>query len=74
VSLEPGKNVSVVARCNRSTSCTKTAASAGEAVVLVSELSNVRKKTRELQHMLGKKTMGAEILKDAAVEIARSRK
>ena len=58
-------------------SCIKTAAagavSAGEAVVPASELSDALKQIRELQRMLGKKTMEAEILKEA-VEIARSRK
>ena len=49
------------------------AVSAGEAVVPASELSNALKQIRELQRMLGKKTMEAEILKEA-VEIARSRK
>ena len=38
-----------------------------------SELSDALKQIRELQRMLGKKTMEAEILKEA-VEIARSRK
>ena len=38
-----------------------------------SELSDVLKQIRELQRMLGKKTMEVEILKEA-VEIARSRK
>ena len=38
-----------------------------------SELSDGLKQIRELQWMLGKKTMEAEILKEA-VEIARSRK
>jgi transposase len=36
-------------------------------------LSDALKQIRELQRMLGKKTMEAEILKEA-VEIARSRK
>jgi transposase len=49
------------------------AVSAGEAVVPTSELSDVLKQIHELQRMLGKKTMEAEILKEA-VEIARSRK
>lgn len=49
------------------------AVSAGEAVVSASELADAPKQIRELQRMLGKKTMEAEILKEA-VEIARSRK
>ncbi len=48
------------------------AVSAGEAVVPASELAEVMKQIRELQRLLGKKTMEAEILKEA-VEIARSR-
>ena len=42
-------------------------------MVPVPELSDALKQIRELQRMLGKKTMEAEILKEA-VEIARSRK
>lgn len=42
-------------------------------MVPASELSDALKQIRELQRMLGKKTMEAEILKEA-VEIARSRK
>ncbi|MBT1080480.1 hypothetical protein KJ045_16210 [Pseudomonas aeruginosa] len=49
------------------------AVSAGEAVVPASELSDALRQIRELQRMLGKKTMEAEVLKEA-VEIARSRK
>ena len=49
------------------------AVSAGEVVVPASELSDALKQIRELQRMLGKKTMEAEILKEA-VGIARSRK
>ena len=39
------------------------AVSAGEAVVPASKLSDALKQTRELQRMLGKKTMEAESLK-----------
>lgn len=39
------------------------AVSAGEAVVPASELADALKQIRELQRMLGKKTMEAEILK-----------
>ena len=42
-------------------------------MVPASELSDALKQIRELQRMLGNKTMEAEILKEA-VEIARSRK
>ena len=84
-SLEPGQRVLIVARRN----CINanqlflwrklyqdgslSAVSAGEAVVPASELSDTLKQIRELQRMLGKKAMGAEILEEA-VEIARSRK
>jgi transposase len=47
--------------------------SASEAVVSASELADALKQTRELQRLLGKKTMEAKILKEA-VEVARSRK
>ena len=49
------------------------AVSAGECVVPASELAYALKQIRELQRMLGKKTMQVEILQDA-VEIARSQK
>ena len=83
-SLEPGQSVSVVARRNGINANqlflwrklyqdgSLSAVSAGEAVVPASELSDALKQIRELQRMLGKKTMEAEILKEA-VEIARSR-
>lgn len=47
--------------------------SAGEAVVPASELADALKQARELQRLLGKRTMEAEILKEA-VEVTRSRK
>ncbi|WP_420875218.1 IS3 family transposase [Pseudomonas baetica] len=84
-SLEPGQSVSVLARRNGINANqlflwrklyqdgSLSAVSAGEAVVPASELSDALKQIRELQRMLGKKTMEAEILKEA-VEIARSRK
>ncbi|UVJ45976.1 IS3 family transposase [Pseudomonas sp. LS1212] len=84
-SLESGQSVSVVARRNGINANqlflwrklyqdgSLSAVSAGEAVVPASELSDALKQIRELQRMLGKKTMEAEILKEA-VEIARSRK
>lgn len=49
------------------------AVSAGESVVPASELADAIKQIRELQRMLGKKTMQVEIRQEA-VEIARSRK
>lgn len=83
-SLEPGQSVSVARRnginANQLFLWRKlyqdgslAAVGAGEAVVPASELSDALKQIRELQRMLGKKTMEAEILKEA-VEIARSRK
>ncbi len=84
-SLEPGQNVSVVARRNGINpnqlfhwrklyqDGSLSAVSAGEAVVPASELADAMKQIRELQRMLGKKTMEAEVLKEA-VGIARSRK
>lgn len=50
-----------------------TAVSAGEAVVPATELDGARRHIRELQRLLGKKTLEAEILKEA-VEVARERK
>nr|WP_312483368.1 IS3 family transposase [Pseudomonas sp.] len=84
-SLEPGQSVSVVARRNGINANqlflwrklyqegSLSAVSAGEAVVPASELNDALKQIRELQRMLGKKTIEAEVLKEA-VEIARSRK
>ena len=81
-SLEPRQSVSVVARRNGINpnqlfhwrklyqDGSRSAVSAGEAVVSASELADALKQIRELQRMLGKKTMEAEILKEA-VEIAR---
>ena len=50
-----------------------TAVRAGEEVVPLSELKELRSQVRELQRLLGKKTMEVEILKDA-VRIAREKK
>ncbi len=84
-SLEPGQSVSVVARHNGINpnqlfhwrklyqDGSLSAVSVGEAVVPASELADAMKQIRELQRMLGKKTMKAEALREA-VEIARSRK
>nr|WP_201161892.1 IS3 family transposase [Pseudomonas sp. S60] len=84
-SLEAGQSVSVVARRNGINANqlflwrklyqegSLSAVSAGEAVVPASELNDALKQIRELQRMLGKKTMEAEVLKEA-VEIARSPK
>jgi len=46
---------------------------AGEAVVPESEAKMLRARVRELERLLGRKTMEAEILKEA-VEIARAKK
>lgn len=84
-SFEPGHSVSLVARQhginpNQLFHWRKlyqdgslSAVSAGEAVVPASELAEAAKQIRELQRLLGKKTMEVEILKEA-VEIAQSRK
>ena len=50
-----------------------TAVSAGEMVVPAAELEAARRQIRELQRLLGKKTLEAEILREA-VEVARERK
>jgi len=84
-SLEPGHSVSVVARRHGINpnqlfhwrklyqDSSLSAVSSVEAVVPASELADAMKQIRELQRMLGKKTMEAEVLKEA-VESARSRK
>lgn len=87
-SLEPGHSVSVVARRNGinpnqlfhrrklyQDGGSLSAVSAGEAVVPASELADTMRQIRDLQRMLGKKTMEAEVLKEAVeIEVARSRK
>jgi transposase len=84
-SLEPGKSVSMVARQHGVNpnqlfhwrklyqNGSLSAVSAGEEVVPASELSEALKQIRELQRLLGKKTMENEILKEA-VEVMKSRK
>jgi len=49
------------------------AAQSEEPLVPLSEVKNLRKQVRELQRLLGKKTMEVEILRDA-LEIAREKK
>jgi transposase len=49
------------------------AARSEESVVPLSEVKQLRTQIRELQRLLGKKTMEVEILKDA-IEIAREKK
>lgn len=82
---EPGMSVSLVARQNGVAASllfnwrkldregALTAVSAGESVVPASELASTRAQIAQLQRMLGKKTMEAEILKEA-VELAREKK
>jgi transposase len=82
---EPGMNVSLVARKHGISGSqlfnwrklerkgALTAVHAGESVVPASDLAAARAEIAPLQRMLGKKTMEAEILKEA-VEIARSKK
>uniref|UniRef100_UPI0040539580 IS3 family transposase n=1 Tax=Niveibacterium sp. SC-1 TaxID=3135646 RepID=UPI0040539580 len=84
-SFEPGKTVSMVARQhgvnpNQLFHWRKlyqdgslSAVSAGEEVVPASELSDALKQIRELQRLLGKKTMENEILREA-VEVMKSPK
>lgn len=82
---EPGMSVSLVARRHGvnpnqlfhwrrlERDGALTAVGAGEAVVPATELEAARRQIRELQRLLGKKTLEAEILKEA-VELARDRK
>jgi len=84
-SFEPGKSVSLVARQhgvnpNQLFHWRKlyqdgslSAVKAGEEVVPASELADALKQIRELQRMLGKKTMENEILREA-VEYGRAKK
>lgn len=81
----PGASISAVARQfgispslvfhwkRQMDSGAQTALEAGEPVVAESEAKLLRAKVRELERLLGKKTMEVEILKEA-VEIARSKK
>ena len=49
------------------------AVDAGEAVVPISEAKELRSRIRELERLLGRKTMEVEIIKDA-IRIAREKK
>ncbi len=51
----------------------KSAIAAGDEVVSVSEVKVLEKKVKQLEQMLGRKTMEAEILRDA-LEIAQAKK
>ena len=82
---EPGMTVSLVARSHRINPNqlfhwrklerigALAAVEAGETVVPAAELEAARRQIRELQRLLGKKTLEAEILKEA-MEVARERK
>lgn len=82
---EPGMSVSLVARKHGISASqlftwrkleregALVAVHAGESVVPASELAAARAQIAQLQRMLGKKTMEAEILREA-VEIAREKK
>jgi transposase len=82
---EPGSSISIVARkygINPSQLFTwrrlmqagaLVAAGAEEQVVPLSEVKELKSEIRELQRLLGKKTMEVEILKDA-IRIAREKK
>ncbi|ELP4706264.1 IS3 family transposase [Escherichia coli] len=84
-SFEPGMTVSLVARQHGVASSqlflwrkqyqegSLTAVAAGEQVVPASELAAAMKQIKELQRLLGKKTMENEILKEA-VEYGRGKK
>jgi len=84
-SFEPGKTVSMVARQHGANpnqlfhwrklfqDGSLSAVSAGEEVVPASELAEALKHIRELQRLLGKKTVEVEILREA-VEYGRTKK
>jgi transposase len=82
---EPGMSVSLVARKHGISASqlfnwrkleregALVAVHSGESVVPASELATARAQIAQLQRMLGKKTMEAEILREA-VEVAREKK
>lgn len=82
---QPGMNVSYVARKygiapnllfrwrKLMSDGGKAAVQAGDKVVSISESKALKKRIRDLERLLGKKTMEAEILKEA-LEIAREKK
>ncbi|MGK0603392.1 IS3 family transposase [Yokenella regensburgei] len=84
-SLEPGMTVSLVARQHGVAASqlflwrkqyqegSLTAVAAGEQVVPASELASAMKQLKELQRLLGKKTMEVELLKED-VDIGRQKK
>lgn len=85
LSMQPGYSVSLVARQYGITPSLlfkwkrlmndggQSAIAAGDEVVSVAEVKALEKKVKQLEQMLGRKTMEAEILRDA-LEIAQSKK
>lgn len=85
LSMQPGYSVSLVARQYGITPSLlfkwkrlmndggQSAIAAGDEVVSVAEVKTLEKKVKQLEQMLGRKTMEAEILRDA-LEIAQSKK
>jgi len=83
-SVEPGMTVSMVARQHGVAASqlffwrkqyqegSLTAVAAGEQVVPASELATAMKQIKELQQLLGKKTMEVELLREA-VDIERQK-
>jgi len=84
-SLEPGMTVSVFARHHGVAASqlflwrkqyqegSLTALAAGEQVVPASELASAMKQSKELQRLLGKKTMEVELLKKLSILAAKKR-
>jgi transposase len=84
-SMQPGMNMSLVARKHRispsllfrwrklASEGALSAVGADESVVPASELKALQTQVRELQRLLGKKTLENEILKEA-VEVGRAKK
>ncbi|POD91398.1 transposase [Pectobacterium odoriferum] len=85
LSMQPGYSVSLVAQQYGITPSLlfkwkrlmneggQSAIAAGDDVVSVAEVKALEKKVKQLEQMLGRKTMEAEILRDA-LEIAQSKK
>lgn len=85
LSMQPGYSVSLVARQYGITPSLlfkwkrlmndggQSAIAAGDEVVSVAEVKALEKKVKQLEQMLGRKTMEAEILRDA-LEIEQSKK
>jgi transposase len=83
--MQPGMSISYVARCHGlspnlvfrwrrlMSEGGKQAVRADEEVVPASELRRLQERVRELERLLGRKTMEAESLKEA-LELARAKK